>query len=95
MAASVPNAKIQVGGGIRSMSTVEICSMPASSVSSWERQPCRITIRPKALADHPNNIAIGIDARDGKVQVSGWTEDSHIGAIDSRPAPSGSRAPGS
>src|SRR6185503_14318239 len=28
------------------------------------------------------NMAIGIDARDGKVQVSGWTEDSQIGAID-------------
>ena len=27
-------------------------------------------------------MAIGIDARDGKVQVAGWTEDSRIAAID-------------
>ena len=27
-------------------------------------------------------MPIGIDARDGKVRVSGWTEDSNIGAID-------------
>src|SRR5262249_23564510 len=36
----------------------------------------------KALAEYPQNVAIGIDARDAKVQVSGWTEDSHIDAIE-------------
>jgi phosphoribosylformimino-5-aminoimidazole carboxamide ribotide isomerase len=83
MAASVPNAKIQVGGGIRSMSTVEdllnagIQRVVLGTAAVQDQQFVR-----KALADHPNNIAIGIDARDGKVQVSGWTEDSHIGAID-------------
>ena len=35
----------------------------------------------KALAEHRDSVAIGIDARDGKVRVSGWTEDSNIGAI--------------
>ena len=27
-------------------------------------------------------MAIGIDAREGNVQISGWTEDSHLAAID-------------
>jgi phosphoribosylformimino-5-aminoimidazole carboxamide ribotide isomerase len=83
IAASVPDAKIQVGGGIRSMSTVEdvfdagiervVLGTAAVQNQEFVRQ---------ALADHPNNIAVGIDARDGKVQVSGWTENSQIGAID-------------
>ena len=36
----------------------------------------------KLFADRPQNVAIGIDARGGKVQVSGWTEDSNIAALD-------------
>ena len=34
----------------------------------------------QALREHPHNIAIGIDALDGNVQVSGWTENSNIRA---------------
>src|SRR5262249_50208972 len=34
------------------------------------------------LAIEAHSVAIGIDARDGRVQVSGWTEASNIGAID-------------
>ena len=34
------------------------------------------------VAKQPGHVAIGIDARDGKVQVSGWTEDSDVGAIE-------------
>ena len=36
----------------------------------------------QALIERRHNIAIGVDARDGIVQVFGWTEDSHIAAID-------------
>ena len=36
----------------------------------------------QAITERTHNIAIGIDARDGNVQVSGWTQDSHIGAIE-------------
>jgi phosphoribosylformimino-5-aminoimidazole carboxamide ribotide isomerase len=35
-----------------------------------------------ALARWGDRIAIGIDARDGIAKVSGWTEDSKIGAVD-------------
>jgi phosphoribosylformimino-5-aminoimidazole carboxamide ribotide isomerase len=83
MAASVPNTKIQVGGGIRSMSIVEdlldagIKRVVLGTAAVQDQQFVR-----KAIADYPNNLAIGIDARDGKVQVSGWTEDSQLGAID-------------
>jgi phosphoribosylformimino-5-aminoimidazole carboxamide ribotide isomerase len=83
MAAAVPKAKIQVGGGLRSMSSVErlleakiqrvILGTAAVQDQKFVKQ---------ALAERPANIAIGIDARDGKVRVAGWTEDSQIGAID-------------
>jgi len=83
MTAAVPHAKIQVGGGIRNMSIVE--TLIEASVH-------RVILGTAAVQDQkfvkdavirrPAYVAIGIDARDGKVQVSGWTEDSQIGAIE-------------
>ena len=36
----------------------------------------------RAAAKHPGRIVVGIDARDGKVAVEGWTEGSEILAVD-------------
>ena len=36
----------------------------------------------EALKRWGDRIAIGIDARDGIAKVSGWTEDSKVGAIE-------------
>jgi phosphoribosylformimino-5-aminoimidazole carboxamide ribotide isomerase len=36
----------------------------------------------QALLERTHSIAVGIDARGGMVQVAGWTQDSHIGAIE-------------
>src|SRR5690606_9827450 len=33
-------------------------------------------------ARHPGRIVVGIDARDGKVAVEGWTEGSEMGAVE-------------
>jgi phosphoribosylformimino-5-aminoimidazole carboxamide ribotide isomerase len=83
MARAVPNAKIQVGGGIRSMSIVE--SLLDAGIQ-------RVVLGTAAVHDQafvknaielqPHNVAIGIDAREGKVQVAGWTEASELGAIE-------------
>ena len=83
MAAAVPETRIQVGGGVRNMATVE---------SLLDAGILRVVLGTAAVQDHafvkkaleerPHNIVIGIDARDGNVKVSGWTEDSQIGAID-------------
>jgi phosphoribosylformimino-5-aminoimidazole carboxamide ribotide isomerase len=83
MAAAVPMAKIQIGGGIRSMAVVETLLdagirrvvLGTAAVQDPEFARC-------ALAERAGSVAIGIDAREGNVQVSGWTEDSHIRAID-------------
>lgn len=82
MAAAVPLAKIQVGGGIRSMTVVNnlldngiqrvVLGTAAVQDPDFVKQ---------ALGEHPHNIAIGIDALDGNVQVSGWTENSNLRAI--------------
>jgi phosphoribosylformimino-5-aminoimidazole carboxamide ribotide isomerase len=83
MAAAIPNVRIQVGGGIRNMNALE---------HMLEAGIHRVILGTAAVQDHgfvkralahrPHNVAIGIDARDGTVQISGWTEDSHIGAVD-------------
>ena len=83
MAAAVPNAKIQVGGGIRSMAVVH--SLLDAGIQRVVLGTAAVQDQAfvkKVLAEQPNNVAIGIDAFEGNVQVSGWTEDSHLAAID-------------
>ena len=83
MAAAVPNTKIQLGGGIRSMSTVEnLLDAGIQRVILGTAAVQDQDFVKKAVDERPHNVAIGIDARAGKVQISGWTEDSHIGAIE-------------
>jgi phosphoribosylformimino-5-aminoimidazole carboxamide ribotide isomerase len=83
MAASAAGAKMQVGGGIRTMAVVE--SLLKAGIrrvvlgTAAVRDPSFVRT---VLATLPHNVAVGIDAREGNVRVSGWTEDSHIGAIE-------------
>jgi phosphoribosylformimino-5-aminoimidazole carboxamide ribotide isomerase len=83
MAAAVPVAKIQVGGGIRSMTVVN--SLLDAGIQRVVLGTAAVQdpgFVKDALREHPHNIAIGIDALDGNVQVSGWTENSNIRAIE-------------
>jgi phosphoribosylformimino-5-aminoimidazole carboxamide ribotide isomerase len=79
-AVSVP---VQLGGGIRSMETVEL----------WlAKGVARVILGTAALRDpdlvraaakaHPGRIAVGIDARGGRVAVEGWAETSEVDAVD-------------
>jgi phosphoribosylformimino-5-aminoimidazole carboxamide ribotide isomerase len=36
----------------------------------------------RAAKKHPGRVAVGLDARDGKVAVEGWAETSHITALE-------------
>jgi phosphoribosylformimino-5-aminoimidazole carboxamide ribotide isomerase len=74
---------VQLGGGIRSLATIE----------SWlEKGVDRIIIGTAAVRDpelvkgaarkFPGRIAVGLDARDGKVAVAGWAETSELAALD-------------
>ncbi len=79
-AISIP---IELGGGIREMAAVDF----------WlERGVRRVILGTAALKDpglvreacrkHPGRIAVGVDARGGKVAVEGWAEVSELSAID-------------
>jgi len=79
-AVSVP---LQLGGGIRDTATVE----------AWlEKGVTRVIIGTAAVRDppfvrqaardYPGQIAVGLDARDGKVAVQGWAETSELTALE-------------
>jgi phosphoribosylformimino-5-aminoimidazole carboxamide ribotide isomerase len=72
---------VQLGGGIRDMRTVE----------GWLAQGvARVIIGTAAVRDpdfvreaarlHPGKIAVGIDAKDGRVAVEGWAQTSTLTA---------------
>ena len=67
---------VQLGGGIRDLKTVE----------AWlEKGIARVIIGTAAVRDpelvkgaakkFPGRVAVGLDARDGKVAVEGWAAD--------------------
>ncbi|MGB3386742.1 MAG: 1-(5-phosphoribosyl)-5-[(5-phosphoribosylamino)methylideneamino]imidazole-4-carboxamide isomerase [Pseudaminobacter sp.] len=74
---------VQLGGGIRTMADIEgwlakglarvILGTVAVRDPELVRQACKA---------FPGRIAVGIDARGGKVAVEGWAEASSIGAIE-------------
>ena len=74
---------LQLGGGIRDLATVE----------AWlEKGVARVIIGTAAVRDpdlvrtaakkFPGRVAVGLDARDGKVAVEGWAETSEVTALD-------------
>jgi phosphoribosylformimino-5-aminoimidazole carboxamide ribotide isomerase len=74
---------VQLGGGIRDTATVE----------GWlERGIARVIIGTAAVRDppfvrqaardFPGRVAVGLDARDGKVAVEGWAATSELSALD-------------
>lgn len=80
---SVTNIPMQLGGGIRDMATIE----------GWlGKGVTRVIIGTAAVRDpvlvreaatrFPGKIAVGLDARDGKVAVQGWAEKSELTALE-------------
>lgn len=74
---------VQLGGGIRDLATIEtwlgkgitrlILGTIAVRDPALVREACRL---------FPGRIAVGIDARGGKVAVEGWAETSELGVIE-------------
>jgi phosphoribosylformimino-5-aminoimidazole carboxamide ribotide isomerase len=79
-AGSVP---VQVGGGMRSLADVEArLALGADRVvlgTAALREPALVR---EAARRHPGRIAVGIDAREGKVAVQGWLEASDVSAAE-------------
>jgi phosphoribosylformimino-5-aminoimidazole carboxamide ribotide isomerase len=74
---------IQLGGGIRDLDTIVMWLEKGIDRvvlgTAAVRDPALVR---EAAHDFPGCIAVGIDARDGKVAVEGWAETSEITAID-------------
>jgi len=76
------SAPVQLGGGVRSLQNIE----------AWiEAGVSRVILGTAAVRDPalvktaarrwPEQIAVSVDVRKGKVAVQGWTEDSDLDAI--------------
>jgi phosphoribosylformimino-5-aminoimidazole carboxamide ribotide isomerase len=74
---------VQLGGGIRDLATVE----------GWlSKGVARVIIGTAAVRDpelvktaakkFPGRVAVGLDARDGKVAVEGWAKTSELAALE-------------
>ena len=74
---------VQLGGGIRDLKTVE----------AWlAKGIARVIIGTAAMRDpefvkraarsFPGRVAVGLDARDGRVAVEGWAETSQVTALE-------------
>jgi len=78
-AGSVP---VQLGGGIRSLEQIEVwldkgirrVILGTAAVKNPDLviEACRL---------YPGRVAVGLDARDGKVALSGWAEETDVTAI--------------
>lgn len=76
---SATHLKIQLGGGIRDLSTIEswlsegVNRIILGTIALRKPEVVR-----EAASKFPGHIAVGIDARDGRVAVSGWTETTSV-----------------
>jgi len=74
---------VQLGGGIRDRATID----------TWlDKGIARVIVGTAAVRDpalvkaaaraYPGRIAVGLDARDGKIAVEGWSKTSTLSALD-------------
>ena len=83
IAANHPDLEIQVGGGIRDEDTVQayldvgvqyvIIGTKAVSAPHFVNDLC---------LEFPGHIIVGLDAKDGKVAIDGWSKLSHHDVVD-------------
>ena len=74
---------VQLGGGIRDRATID----------AWlDKGVARVIVGTAAVRDpalvkaaaraYPGRVAVGLDARDGKIAVEGWSKTSRLSALD-------------
>lgn len=74
---------VQLGGGIRDLKTIE--AWLAKGIArviigtAAVRDPALVK---EAARKFPGRVAVGLDARDGKVAVEGWAETSTVTALE-------------
>ena len=74
---------VEVGGGIRSMDTVEkYIEAGADRVIIGTAAVTDPEFLSAAIAKYPDKIAIGVDVKDGMVAIKGWVEKSELGCFE-------------
>ena len=74
---------IEVGGGVRSIEIVERClDAGIDRVILGTAAVTDPTFLRAAVSKYGEKIAVGVDIRDGKVAIRGWTEKSAFDAFD-------------
>lgn len=77
------DARIQIGGGIRTMDTIGMyLESGAERVIIGTEAIRNPGLVDDACRAFPGNIVVGIDARKGMVAIEGWTEDTSTRAVD-------------
>lgn len=77
------NVPVEIGGGIRSIETVRYyLENGLSRVILGSAALKNPELVKESVAEFGDRIAVGIDARDGKVSISGWTEESDTDYIE-------------
>jgi len=83
IAARYPELPIQIGGGIRSLETIEHYVRAGVSFvilgTKAVKEPAFVA---EACNAFPGKIIVGLDARDGMVATDGWAEVTDIAAAD-------------
>jgi phosphoribosylformimino-5-aminoimidazole carboxamide ribotide isomerase len=83
IAAAYPELPIQIGGGIRSLETIEHYIRAGVSYviigTKAVKEPAFVA---EACAAFPGKLIVGLDAKDGLVATDGWAEVSTIQAAD-------------
>ncbi|HEY8232979.1 MAG: 1-(5-phosphoribosyl)-5-[(5-phosphoribosylamino)methylideneamino]imidazole-4-carboxamide isomerase [Burkholderiales bacterium] len=74
---------VEVGGGVRTLEdALRLREQGVERVIFGTAAVARPDVVQAALARFPEAVAIAIDARDGKVSVSGWTEATELDALE-------------
>ncbi len=83
IATRFPELPIQVGGGIRDEETIELY---LDAGVSYVIIGTTAVTEPHFVADvalaYPGHVIVGLDAKDGKVAIDGWSKLSHHDVID-------------
>jgi phosphoribosylformimino-5-aminoimidazole carboxamide ribotide isomerase len=76
------NCRIQLGGGLRTRDSVERALGSGVSRVVLGTKALAEPFLDRMLAEFSTSIVVGIDAKDGKVAVSGWTQKTGMDAFD-------------
>ncbi len=83
IAAAYPRLPIQIGGGIRTLATIEHYIKAGVSYvilgTKAVKEPAFVA---EACAAFPGKVIVGLDAKDGLVATDGWAEVSTVRAAD-------------